>query len=104
MTNQLTIKTIMSAPPNWLAFHYASEGDKVSPWRWQPIMFVAHVIDDDGVEAILPMIECEWGHVLPADNMTVCMCHVAAASTWLDEGDNLVDVDGLAEYLERMKL
>ncbi len=63
MTNQLTIKTIMPAPQNWLVFHHSENDGKVSPWRWQPIMFVAHVIDDDGVEAIAPMIEGEWGHV-----------------------------------------
>ena len=58
----------------------------------------------DGVEAIVPMIECEWGHVLPGDNMTVSMCHAAAASSWLDEGENLVSADGLAEYLEKVQL
>lgn len=100
---QLTIKTIMSAPPNWLVFHHSENDGKVSPWYWAPIMFVAHVVDADGVEAIVPMIEGEWGLVLPADNMTVCMCHAAAASTWLDEGENLVEADGLAKYLEKVQ-
>lgn len=67
-------------------------------------MFVAHVIDDDGVEAIVPMIDGEWGLVLPANNMTICMVHVAAASSWLDEDENLVEAEWLAEYLERAKL
>jgi hypothetical protein len=100
---QPVIKTIMPAPQNWLVFHYNVKGDKVSPWQWQPVMFVAHVIDDDGVEAVVPMIDGEWGHVLPADNMTICMVHVAAAGEWLDGDTNLVNAEGLAEYLEKVQ-
>lgn len=99
---QPVIKTVMPAPQNWLVFHYTDKGDKVSPWQWQPVMFVAHVVDDDGVEAIVPMIDGEWGHVLPADNMTICMVHVAlAAGEWLDGDTDLVNAEGLAEYLEK---
>jgi hypothetical protein len=100
---QPTIKTIMPAPQNWLVFHYGESDGKVSPWQWQPVMFVAHVIDDDGVDAIAPMIDGEWGHVLPANNMTICMVHVAAAAEWLDRDTDLVNAEGLAEYLEKVQ-
>ena len=104
MSDQLSIKAIMPAPSDWLVFHYASEGNTVSPCHWSPVMFVAHVVYDDGVEAVVPMIDGEWGHVLPANNMTICMVHVAVAAKWLDKDTDLVDAHGLAEYLKKVQL
>ncbi len=103
VAQQLTIKNIMPAPPNWLVFYYASEGSQVSPWRWSPLMFVAHAIHDNGVEAIVPMIEGGWGLVLPAANVEITLVHVALAGEWLDEDTDLVNADGLAEYLEKVQ-
>lgn len=108
MTDRLNTKAIMPAPKDWIVFHYTDQGGgKVTPWQWQPLAFVAHVVDDDGVEAIVPMLEGEWGLVLPACNMVHSMCHPAAAGAWLDDaadedGTHIVEVEALREYLKRV--
>lgn len=50
---RLTIKAIMPPPPKWLVFHRTAHGTQVLSWHWQPVMLVAHVIDDEGVEAVM---------------------------------------------------
>ena len=99
----MTIKQIMPAPPHWLAFFYTTFEGKVTPWHWEPLAYMAHCVDDDGTDVVLPMISRDYGLSVPPPNAEVCVCHPAAAMEWLYDDTDIVEREALERYLEAVQ-
>lgn len=96
----MIIKQILPAPSNWVVFFYTSFENKVTPWHWQPLSFMAHCIEEDGTEVILPLISRDYGLSVPPPNVEVCISHPAAAREWLYDDTDIVEHEALERYLE----
>ena len=100
----MEIKQILPAPTSWVVFHYANHpGNAVTPWYWEPLAYMAHCVDDEGEEVVLPLISREYGLSVPPSNGEGCVCQPVAAREWLYDDTDIVEKEALERYLEAVQ-